>query len=837
MRERSVARFLVAPDGFGKSEIALEYADLIFSFRNTFWFDAGSPCFLRDLDRGTFADVIYGKDPSVRLVVFDSVPRLDSDRADELSRTIDDLLARGSEVVVTMPPSCDAYGGRQADRIRLGASDMLLSDAEIDAARSGEERARIPASDLPASDRVPVIAWGGEGGSTKLLQGIVSEDLPSDVLAAIFEMLVLVEGRMDEIETAGIGGASSSVDAVPCSADYPYLGIDAAAERFEGPEMPVDAVVKAFAPHLPSMAAERGRENVDEFVGQLANRLIVHGRPDRACDLVRSALTRPAREAWLAMSDRDLLERGCFDRASALYASARPGSTASGGRMRAAEAVRAFLLGEEPEARDLAMRVTLSPSASDEARGISATLALAIDPTADREAAIAALSRAVGVAPVGVTAQIETAIASRRDLQRCVWWPVGVVALAAEERWSDGVSVWRRLRTAGVPLFALAVAGASLLRRACDDAADPDVASVEEVAAYLVEYVERDVEVHGFAGLASQLCLRAIEPVRMRGLAGACPDLAPTAARAARRADAQTLSQRVAYQATRRPARGDEGGRRYGGDSDRHAVHVARKSPPAPPPIKVNLFGGLAVSIDGVPIDSVLLRRKKVKTLLAILALDAGREVPRDTLVGALWPASPIDTARKNLYTLWSLLRRALALPDGTCPYLVRMQNGYKFDDRAFESDVRRVDELIRTLLFGRTDARVWMDVLSELSELCAADLLPCEAESDLITQRRTEYRMLVVDALVAASQRLSAEGDAQTALWFARAAFDRERGREDVYAALMRAQIATGQRTSALETFFECRRFLADGLGIDPSTDVVSLYRSIIEEEAIVDW
>ncbi|MCQ4882332.1 hypothetical protein NE624_18815, partial [Alistipes onderdonkii] len=69
-------------------------------------------------------------------------------------------------------------------------------------------------------------------------------------------------------------------------------------------------------------------------------------------------------------------------------------------------------------------------------------------------------------------------------------------------------------------------------------------------------------------------------------------------------------------------------------------------------------------------------RRQKVKTLLTLLVLNRGREFPRDRLVGIMWPASETDSARKNFYSVWSHLRRALSGPSGACPYLVRQQNG-----------------------------------------------------------------------------------------------------------------------------------------------------------------
>ena len=58
-----------------------------------------------------------------------------------------------------------------------------------------------------------------------------------------------------------------------------------------------------------------------------------------------------------------------------------------------------------------------------------------------------------------------------------------------------------------------------------------------------------------------------------------------------------------------------------------------------------------------------------------------------------------------------------------------------------------------------------------------------------------------------------------------------------DTYTTLMEAQIAAGQRTAALDTYFACRRYLADELGIDPSAHTVRLYRDIIEAEEAFDW
>ena len=67
MKDRSVARFVIAPSGFGKTTLAMQYAQLVFDFKHVFWFDGANPFFLRHLDAGDFAQQILKHDKSAAL--------------------------------------------------------------------------------------------------------------------------------------------------------------------------------------------------------------------------------------------------------------------------------------------------------------------------------------------------------------------------------------------------------------------------------------------------------------------------------------------------------------------------------------------------------------------------------------------------------------------------------------------------------------------------------------------------------------------------------------------------------------------------------------------------
>ena len=359
--------------------------------------------------------------------------------------------------------------------------------------------------------------------------------------------------------------------------------------------------------------------------------------------------------------------------------------------------------------------------------------------------------------------------------------------------------------------------------------APPEPASLSELAACVTAYADASVASRGFADLPTVFGCDALDEVRAHVPGFDLPTVAPETERAVHGARNVLLAERARHR-----DRLQDGAQEQGRTDGRSAARRRdRPDDGRPPLLRVKLFGGFRALLGDVPVEGLLERRRKARTLLALLVLDLGHEIPRDRLAESLWPCSMLDTARRNLYTLWTVLRRALTLPDGTCPYLVRIRNGYKLDEALVDSDVRRVDALCRTLMFGSLDAEGWAEVLTELAELCSDDLMPCDRDNDVVERWRDELRTRIVDALVAASTRLADGGDSQAALWCARAALDRDRTREDVYATLMRTQVAVGQRTAALDTYFACRRYLVDELGIDPSATTVALYRGILEEEA----
>ena len=772
LRERHVARFIVAPDGFGKTGLAMEYADTVFSFEHVVWLDGRSPCFLRDLDRGVIARTLLEGDPQPFLVVIDDVPLLDPERAELLSDELDLLLDRDCEVMVACMPSRDAFA-RHRDRIKLTAVDLLLTDEEVDLLRTPGERSSDPASTIAPACRVATFVWGSDEERAGFLSAVLGEELPADLLLPLFVMASLGKGTFEDV--AAFGPFGPDQDAL-LAEQYPYLGIDSRSGRFEAAPFEVEALAGAFARKLGALADRSLFSDASTLVVRLGDALAMRGEHERACDFVRLLASRAPRASWLAKHGAALLEAACLVPACEVHRS---------------------LTDERRRADKLVVSLLAAAGIADAAE-------------APREAVCAKAPEDRG------------------------WLAAGCVhAQLRKAGCPEAARVWLDWHDDGARGSFLKQSAAEVLRQAAaSGAGEARSIELDRLGAFVRKEVSQASR--GTLGLGDALAGIAYERACERG-AIAVPALDAQAALAVRRIEMRLFSQRNAcerlelerlerervFVATHPDAYREEG----------RATRLP-KLPSSVPALTVNLFGGLDVLMGDERVDPSLFSRQKVKTLLALLVLHNGREFSRDKLVGLLWPDSEIMHGRKNFYGIWAMLRRALTLPSGECPYLIRQQQGLRLDASLLTSDVAQLEDVCRTLLFERPGYGGWAQVYSQVNDRFSDDLLPSENGNDALASLRVDYRNRLVDALVAASTRLVAAGEAQEGLWFARAALQRDRSREDAYICLMQAQLAAGQRTAALETYFACRRFLTDELGIDPSLETMRLYRSIIETE-----
>ncbi len=853
LRERNVARFIVASPGFGRSSLAYEYADIVFSFQHVFWVKGTSPCFLRDLDAETFVDGMFAVDRDMGLVVWDDVPSLSAERAALFAAVVDELLDRGVESVVVCTPSADRYGPLERDRLLLGARELLLTDeemrAECEAGRLGK---RWEAS-CTDGQRIPCIRWCDHDAATLLVRGLQTEELPNDAWLVMMVLLLFERGMLDDL-LSFLPAERLDEAAQRIAADYPLFGVDERTGLFRTLAVDVPTVLDGFGRRLDALAAASLHDGRIALCEHVADALLQRGQAERACAFAFSCSTKKTGGAWLARQGWRLLEAAQAHPFCEFHRQMTRTCAGVADRLSAQRAWAAFMLDDEASALAHAQRVMVSRTAEGCEQLAVQVLATRIGSNDGRSQAADELRRTLE------ERSLDQATRDPREHDFADWVLLGRVAVALQEGTARALAVWlrdldehqRSTFRSGMPVegpepsperrrarrSALLLAAAWLIDEhesdpgTLDDLLVEESLGFDEVASFVRSCLEEEVRCQRLSWhvLCAASTLERVGSLNAR-MAAYLPEAAESTA--LHRAEVAFFEQQ---EAQRRSVAQELAHRRrretFQAQTLQQDIQVPRQR--TSPAMRVRVFGGFEVHLGDRIIDNRALGRSKTRMLFHLLVLNRGREMSRDRLMDILWPESEPKRARKNFYSAWSQLRNVFSV-EGECPYLVRTRNGCRLDRQLVTSDVADFDKLCRALLFESPETEDWERIYLLVANEYGEDLLSCEATNGVIGEMRESFRTQLVDGIVAAASRLARAGEARGALWFAREAMRRDPRREDVYIALMEAQILSDQRGEALDTYFLCRRFLSESLGIDPSLHLVQLYRSVIESEEVL--
>lgn len=260
---------------------------------------------------------------------------------------------------------------------------------------------------------------------------------------------------------------------------------------------------------------------------------------------------------------------------------------------------------------------------------------------------------------------------------------------------------------------------------------------------------------------------------------------------------------------------------------------------PQHPLCQVELFGGAGVQVGGRRISERAWKKSKARLLFLMLVLANGKEIPRDQILDYLWPDMDEHRARNNFYVVWSAMKLALTpgADKGTpCVYTDNSRGVCKLATRLVQSDIARFEGLVARL--NSTSSSVEkLSLCEELAGIYLGELLPGDIYEDWFSSARDKYRVQFADAMLLASGLLHQRGEIPRALIMARRGLEEDPLREDLGQAALQLQIASGQRSAAIETFMNIKRRLCDELGIDPSAETVRLYERVLAMEEMGEY
>jgi predicted ATPase/DNA-binding SARP family transcriptional activator len=241
-------------------------------------------------------------------------------------------------------------------------------------------------------------------------------------------------------------------------------------------------------------------------------------------------------------------------------------------------------------------------------------------------------------------------------------------------------------------------------------------------------------------------------------------------------------------------------------------------------PVEVRASDGAPVSVGG----------PRVRSLLALLLLDAGRVVTAERLIDGLYGEEPPAGAANALQSQVSRLRRGLGAADGSGDLVEFHPAGYRLAVDRDDVDAHRFERLTRegrrALAAGdparaaallREGLDLWRG--PALADVAAAPFAEAQAA------RLEELRLEASEDHAEARLALGAHRDLVIDLQQLVAAHPL---RERLRGQLMRALYGGGRQAEALAVFEDARRTLADQLGTDPSPELVQVHLAILRAD-----
>ncbi|MFE7466965.1 BTAD domain-containing putative transcriptional regulator [Streptomyces sp. NPDC057499] len=252
----------------------------------------------------------------------------------------------------------------------------------------------------------------------------------------------------------------------------------------------------------------------------------------------------------------------------------------------------------------------------------------------------------------------------------------------------------------------------------------------------------------------------------------------------------------------------------------------------------IELLGTLAVTENEV---SVTPRAPKPRQVLALLALRADQVVPVASLIEELWGDCPPRSARTTLQTYVLQLREMIAAalrkdPQGASArtpkdVLATAPGGYVLHTFDGSSDVREFDRLAG-LGYRAMDGGDFPRAARELGDALALWTGSALADVQAGPQLEMESRRLEESRLCALDQRIEADlrlGRHRELLGELTVLVSRYRTHENLHAQFMLALHRSGRRSEALDVYQRLRTTLVRDLGLEPSSGLRRLQRSIL--------
>ena len=248
--------------------------------------------------------------------------------------------------------------------------------------------------------------------------------------------------------------------------------------------------------------------------------------------------------------------------------------------------------------------------------------------------------------------------------------------------------------------------------------------------------------------------------------------------------------------------------------------------------LRIYLLGNFRVELNSELLSEAAWARRKVKSLLKLLALQPGYRLHKEQATEWLWPDLDPVAASSNIYRNLHLLRQTLQpgqSPRAESSFILLKEEiirlnpseGIWIDIEAFQSLLERA--------LNAPDATA---VLEEAINLYQGDLLEEDPYEEWAQHRREELRQANQQALLQLAGLYRKRRKYAHAISLLQRILTTEPANESAHRELILNFTLAGQRSEVLSQYQRCLKVLDEEVGLDPSPETLDLYQQVLAGE-----
>ncbi len=240
-----------------------------------------------------------------------------------------------------------------------------------------------------------------------------------------------------------------------------------------------------------------------------------------------------------------------------------------------------------------------------------------------------------------------------------------------------------------------------------------------------------------------------------------------------------------------------------------------------PPKLSIYALGRSQVKLDGKPVTALSwINQKRARELFFLLVAHPNKNLTKEEIGVTLWPESSSEQLRLQFRNTIYYIRYALGqdvIISNERRYAFNSDMDYSYDVQDFERKVGQAG--------SAEHPTQKIERLQEAMQLYQGEFFP-EGEGIWVMTERQRLAQIYEHSLLSLAQLLLEKGEPKTAIIHCQTILDENHCMESAHRLAMQAFAALGNRSGIANQYEQCKQFLMEELGLDPSPETDKLYK-----------